>query len=89
MLQTTAIPTPSKNPVPWITTDLREAGLLRDVTGIDGERAARLLQILTTAVSALHDDGHPYRVVLHSTGTAATDLQNRIVQVSTSAMVDN
>lgn len=83
------IPTPSKDPVPWVTTRLRGTGIAGGPANrMDGETAARLLDVLTSSVAALQDDTHPYRVVLSSGGTAATDLANRIVQVSAEAMFD-
>lgn len=54
-----------------------------------GQAAAAVLDVLTQAVSALHDDAKPYIVLLDPKhATAATMLERRVVQVGSRPMND-
>ena len=83
-----ALIAPTPDPVPWVTAQMTRAGVF-DTTTSDARRVKGALDVLTRSVSALQDEGTPYRVVLDkAVATAGTDNRNRLVQVGSKPLYD-
>jgi hypothetical protein len=114
MIDERSAPTPTADPLPWLTSVMSARGVFitmttweqygdweydedegiwrrpkRQITRLTGVAAAALLEVLTDAVSALHDDDKTYAVVLNAkNASASTTLERRLVEVGTKPLHD-